>query len=154
VILPVCHEWQTSGYHSSTSTERSRPDAFVQAGPEFKHCLVVRPRGGADSKPFTFHTTREGFDLAADKILALSGGASPSEILIGIEFAGVYGFTFAYYLQQRRLQVVSVLASHSKRWKDNAQPVHQDGREGRGDGIFRRCRCLCLEVYPSCLSVS
>jgi transposase len=51
-------------------------------------------------------------------MIALPGGASPSEILVGIEFAGVYGFTFACYLQQKGFQVVSVLASHSKRWKE------------------------------------
>ena len=102
----------------------------VDAG-KFKHCLVVRPRGGADSKPFTFHTTRDGFDLAAEKILAVSGGAPSSQILVGIEFAGVYGFTFAYYLQQKGFQVVSVLASHSKRWKEvmHSQAIKTDEKD-------------------------
>lgn len=110
--------------------QRAAAVVGVDAG-KFTHCLVVRPHGGADSKPFTFHTTREGFDLAAEKILALSGGASPSEVLVGIEFAGVYGFTFAYYLHQRGFQVVSVLASHSKRWKEvmHSQSIKTDEKD-------------------------
>ena len=102
----------------------------VDAG-KFKHCLVVRPRGGADSKPVTFAATREGFDEATEKILRLSGGTPPEEILVGIEFAGVYGFTFAYYLQQRGFQVVSVLAAHSKRWKEvvHSQSLKTDEKD-------------------------
>jgi transposase len=102
----------------------------VDAG-KFKHCLVIRPRGAADSKPFTFHTTRQGFDAAAERILAAVPGARPEEILVGIEFAGVYGFTFAYYLQRRGFQVVSVLAAHSKRWKEvgHSQALKTDAKD-------------------------
>lgn len=102
----------------------------VDAG-KFKHCLVIRPRGAADSKPFTFHTTRQGFDQAADRILAAVPGAGPEEILVGIEFAGVYGFTFAYYLQRRGFQIVSVLAAHSKRWKEvvHSQALKTDAKD-------------------------
>jgi transposase len=102
----------------------------VDAG-KFKHCLVVRPRGGADSRPVTFTATREGFDEAAEKILRLSGGVPPEEILVGIEFAGVYGFTLAYYLHQRGFQVVSVLAAHSKKWKEvvHSQALKTDEKD-------------------------
>ncbi len=87
----------------------------VDAG-KHHHCLVVRPRGGADSKPFTFPTTRAGFDAAAARVLELAGGP-PEQILVGVEFAGVYGFTFAHYLAARGFQVVSVLPADTKAWK-------------------------------------
>jgi transposase len=89
----------------------------VDAG-KFSHCLVVRPRGGCDSKPFSFPATREGFEQAIGRIQALSGGAAPEELLLGIEFAGVYGFTLAHFLHTRGYPVVSVLATHTKRWKE------------------------------------
>ncbi len=59
------------------------------------------------------------------------GGATPAEIRVEIEFAGVYGFTFAYYLQQRGFPVVSVLASHSKRWKEvmHNQAIKTDAKD-------------------------
>jgi transposase len=102
----------------------------VDAG-KFTHSLVSRRVGSVDSKSHTFRTTRDGFDLAVAKMIVLSGGASPSEILVGIEFAGVYGFTFAYYLQQKGFQVVSVLASHSKRWKEvmHNQAIKTDAKD-------------------------
>lgn len=88
----------------------------VDAG-KFCHCLVVRPFRGVDSRPFTFPTTREGFNSAVDFILYQAGGAPPEEILIGIEFAGVYGFTLAHYLNQQGFQIVSVLPADTKAWK-------------------------------------
>lgn len=39
-------------------------------------------------------------------------------MLVGIEFAGVYGFTLAHYLDQLGYRVVSVLPAHTKRWKE------------------------------------
>lgn len=89
----------------------------VDAG-KFRHALVIRSRGGEDSKPFTFTVTREGFDAAAQQIHRAVPGAKPQSILVGIEFAGVYGFTLAYYLNQQGFQIVSVLPAHTKRWKE------------------------------------
>jgi len=79
----------------------------VDAG-KFKHCLVVRPRGGIDSRPFLFPVTREGFEKAEEFILRASGGVVPEDVLVGIEFAGVYGHTLAHYLHARGFQIVSV----------------------------------------------
>ena len=89
----------------------------VDAG-KFTHCLVVRPHGGRDSRPVSFAATRQGFEEAIERIRALSGGASPADILVGIEFAGVYGFTLAHFLHRHGFAVVSVLAAHTKRWKE------------------------------------
>lgn len=88
----------------------------VDAG-KFQHVLVVRPRGQPDSKAFAFPTTRVGFDKAVAYIGEVSG-APPTEILVGIEFAGNYGFTLAHYLDQLGFQVVSVLPSATKHWKN------------------------------------
>lgn len=89
----------------------------VDAG-KFEHTLVVRPHGKADSKPLSFPTTRTGFFKAVQYIAGLTGSAPPATILVGIEFAGNFGFTFAHYLNQLGFQLVSVLPSHTKRWKE------------------------------------
>lgn len=110
--------------------QRAAAVVGVDAG-KFSHTLVVRPRGQPDSKPHTFQTTRTGFDEAVAFIRQAADGASPETILVGIEFAGNYGFTFAHYLGQLGFPVVSVLAAHTKRWKDVAhnQPLKTDAKD-------------------------
>lgn len=109
----------------------------VDAG-KFKHALIVRPRGGRDSRPFEFPTTRAGFDEAAARILtatrALVPDALPADILVGIEFAGSYGFTFAHYLHQLGFQIVTVLPSDTKRWKEvmHHQALKTDSKDALG----------------------
>jgi len=96
----------------------------VDAG-KFEHAMVVRPRGGRDTKPLLFRTSREGFEKATAAILAAAGpGATPPDVLVGIEFAGTYGFTFAHFLHQQGFPVVSVLPAHTKKWKE---VVHNSG---------------------------
>lgn len=87
----------------------------VDAG-KFTHALVIRPRGQPDSKPFTFPTTRDGFEQA-DRLIRSTAGAQPENILVGIEFAGYYGFTLAHFLRGLGYQIVSVLPSATKAWK-------------------------------------
>ncbi|MGH7689014.1 MAG: IS110 family transposase [Gemmatimonadaceae bacterium] len=89
----------------------------VDAG-KFEHTLIVRTRQGADSKPFPFKTTRPAFDGAAAFIAKQLRKVPPSDILVGIEFAGSYGFTLAHYLQELGFPVVSVLPAHTKRQKE------------------------------------
>lgn len=89
----------------------------VDAG-KFTHTLVVRVRDEADSKPLTIETRRAGFDRAAAFIREAARDAAPSEILVGIEFAGTYGFTLAHYLHALGLPVVSVLPAHTKHWQE------------------------------------
>src|SRR5690242_15076529 len=85
----------------------------VDAG-KFQHAMVIRPRASADSRPFLFPTTRAGFDRAISAMYEAAQGID-GEIIVGIEFAGAYGFTFAHYLHSREfhIRVVSVLASHT-----------------------------------------
>ena len=89
----------------------------IDAG-KVRHAIAVRPRGAPDSKPILFDATRAGFETALETIRAHAPEAQPSETLVGIEFAGNYGFTLAHFLAERGYGVVSVLGSHSKRWKD------------------------------------
>jgi transposase len=71
----------------------------VDAG-KYHHALVVRPRGRADSRPCTFPTTRAGFEQALAFIREQVGTADGTgELIVGIEFAGMYGFTFAHFLR-------------------------------------------------------
>ena len=102
----------------------------VDAG-KFSHTLVVRPQGRADTRPFATRTTRSTYDDAAAFIQQQTNGAAPQATLVGIEFAGNYGFTFAHYLDQLGYQVVSVLPAHTKRWKDVAhnQPLKTDAKD-------------------------
>ena len=89
----------------------------VDAG-KFEHTLVVRTRDGTDSKPYPFKTTRPGFDGAAAFIRKIAGDLAPAQVLVGIEFAGSYGFTLAHYLHGTGYDVVSVLPAHTKRQKE------------------------------------
>lgn len=88
----------------------------VDAG-KFRHALVVRPRGEPDAKAFLFETTRAGFTAALERIRALAPGTAPADVLVGIEFAGSYGFTFAHFLHGHGYPVVNVLPADTKAWK-------------------------------------
>lgn len=105
----------------------------VDAG-KFRHALVVRPRGEDDTKPFLFDTTSNGFAGALDQIRTAVPGAQPADILVGIEFAGSYGVTFAHYLHARGFGVVNVLPSDTKRWKEvtHGRALKTDAKDAIG----------------------
>ena len=109
--------------------QRAAAVVGVDAG-KVSHTLVVRPSGQPDSKPFSFPTTRTGFEAAVSFVRRVTL-AEPSATLVGIEFAGNYGFTFAHFLDQLRFPVVSILPAHTKRWKDVAhnQPLKTDAKD-------------------------
>lgn len=106
----------------------------VDAG-KFEHAVVVRPRGRPDSRALTIKTTRAGFDEAVAFIRSIVGHkCTTADILVGIEFAGIYGFTFAHYLDQLGFRVVSVLPANTKRWKEvtHDQPIKTDAKDAVG----------------------
>jgi hypothetical protein len=91
---------------------------------------VVRAKGRRDSKPFTFDNTRPGFE-AAPAFLRAHSHAPVAQVLIGIEFAGAYGQNLAYFLRDAGYRIVSVLPSHTKRWKEvtHGQPLKTDQKD-------------------------
>lgn len=107
----------TVPYYAKRQTAQSAAVVGIDASKR-KHAMVVRPRGGHDSRPLMFEATREGFERAVAEIRTRAPGARPEDVLVGIEFAGSYGFTLAHFLAQQGFQIVSVLGAHSKRWKD------------------------------------
>lgn len=116
----------------------------VDAG-KFKHCLVVRAKGGIDSRPLMLPVTREGFEQAEAYILKHTGGVVPEETLVGIEFAGIYGQTLAHYLHARGFQIVSVPPAFTKAAKKIAhgRRLKTDEKDAEsitallGDGHFQ-----------------
>lgn len=106
-----------SRFEKRRRAQTARAVVGVDAG-KYKHVLVVRPHNAPDSRPFTFDVSRDGFDAAAQFIRAAAPDATPETTIVGIEFAGIYGFTLAYYLADLGYQVVTVLPAHSKRWKE------------------------------------
>lgn len=113
--------------------EAARAVVGVDAG-KFTHTLVIRPRGEADSRPFTFAVSRTGFEEAAAVIRAAAPQATPADVLVAIEFAGTYGFTLAHYLHRLGHPIVSVLPAHTKRWKEvtHHQPLKTDAKDAVG----------------------
>jgi transposase len=89
----------------------------VDTGKSF-HKLVARRPGDIRSKPLKVTVDRAGFDAAHAHLETLFPDVPPERMLVGIEFAGHHGFTFAHDLARRGYQIVTVLPSATKRLKD------------------------------------
>jgi hypothetical protein len=63
-----------TGYEKRTRAQGAAAVVGVDAG-KFEHAMVVRPRGGRDTKPLTFRTSREGPGAQP------SGAGAPSETM-------------------------------------------------------------------------
>lgn len=130
---------QAAQHARRTRAQHALAVAGVDAG-KFRHAMVVRVRGRPDSKPLLFDTTRPGFDQAVAAVRAMLPPGAEGEVLVGVEFAGAYGFTFAHYLHALgtvsgvRFGVVSVLPMHTKRWKEvtHRQPLKTDAKDAAG----------------------
>jgi transposase len=110
--------------------QQARAIVGVDAG-KYQHVMVIRPHGCGDTKPFAFDATRAGFEGARERILSCAPDLTPPTVLVGIEFASNYGFTFAHYLREAGFQIVSVLPAHTKRWKEVTlnQPLKTDAKD-------------------------
>lgn len=102
----------------------------VDTGKSF-HVLVARGPDGARSKPIKAVVSRQGFDAAANELRALYPHVEPSQTLVGLEFAGHHGFTFAHYLAQHGYQVVNILPANTKRSKEveDNSPLKTDEKD-------------------------
>jgi transposase len=110
------------------------------------HVLVARGPDGRRSKPFKVLVSRAGFEAAHQHLQSLFPGLPPGQMLVGLEFAGHHGFTFARFLADRGYPVVNVLPAHthrSKELEDNS-PLKTDEKDAGqvaklvGIGIFVR----------------
>jgi transposase len=115
----------------------------VDTGKAF-HKLVARGPDGRRRAPIRADVNREGFDAAHQALLPLFPGFRPADMLVGLEFAGHHGYTFAHYLAAQGYTVVSVLPAHTKRAKEleDNSPNKSDDKDAAlicklvGDGIF------------------
>jgi hypothetical protein len=78
----------------------------VDAGKSF-HTLVACGPDRRRTPAVRVDVARAGFD-AADRFLAERFAAPRAQVLIGVEFAGHHGATFAEYLRARGYVVVTV----------------------------------------------
>jgi len=141
----------------STTIQPSRTDRQRQWAEQFpvhvgvdtgktRHALVVRPPDGLRRPAFRVSIDRAGFEAADAHIRSFCPGIAPEQVLIGFEFAGHHGFTFADFLRRKGYRVVSVLAAVTKATKG----VEQGSRNKSddidatqicklvGDGLFVR----------------
>jgi transposase len=108
------------------------------------HKLVARGPDGRRRTPIRVDVNRSGFEAAHRELLAQFPGHTPADFLVGLEFAGHHGYTFAHYLARTGYKVVSVLPAHTKRAKEleDNSPLKSDDKDARlickltGDGIF------------------
>lgn len=115
----------------------------VDTGKSF-HVLVARGPDGRRRRPHKVIVGREGFEKAHAHLRDLFPDVEPSRMLVGLEFAGHHGFTFAHFLREKGYVVVSVLPAHTKRTKEieDNSPEKNDQKDASlicklvGDGTF------------------
>jgi transposase len=118
----------------------------VDTGKKF-HKLVARQLNGRRHPAFKVDVGREGFE-AADAFLQQTFPGIPRErVLVGIEPAGNYSFTFAAFLQKRGYRVVTVLASVTKRFKETEDnsPRKDDDKDAA-----QVCKLLVQGFFVGC----
>ena len=117
----------------------------IDTGKTF-HKLVARRPGDVRSKPFKVTVDREGFDAAHAHLQELFPEVASERTLVGIEFAGHHGFTFAHDLARRGYRIVTVLPSATKRLKGVGT-----NRTRKSDDIdaWQICKLVGQGVYVS-----
>lgn len=108
------------------------------------HVLVALSPDGRRSKPFKVVVNRAGFEAADAHLQALFPGIPREQMLVGLEFAGHHGFTFARFLADRGYPLVSVLPVHTKRSKEleDNSPNKTDAKDAG-----QICRLVSLGVF-------
>ena len=89
----------------------------VDTGKVF-HKLVARGPDGQRRKPVRVPVSRVGFDAVDTLLVQAFPGIPRSAMLVGLEFGGHHGFTFAHDLHRRGYRVVTVLPSVTKKLKE------------------------------------
>jgi len=115
----------------------------VDTGKTF-HKLVARGPDGRRGKAVRVDVSRAGFEATDTYLRESFPEALPEQMLVGLEFAGHNGFTFAHFLAQRGYRVVSVLPFVTKRLKEveDNSPRKDDAKDAAqvcalvGQGLF------------------
>ena len=110
------------------------------------HVLVARGPDGRRTKAQRVDVCRSGFDAADTHLKTLFPEIPREKILVGLEFAGHHGFTFAHDLARRGYPIVNVLPSVTKKTKEieDNSPLKTDAKDAAliaklvGDGSFVR----------------
>lgn len=110
------------------------------------HVLVVRGPDGRRCKAFRADVSRAGFDRADQELVDRYPAVPRERMLVGLEFAGHHGFTFAHDLARRGYPVVNVLPAVTKKTKEieDNSPLKTDAKDAAliakltGDGAFVR----------------
>lgn len=110
------------------------------------HVLVARGPDGRRTKPHKVIVSRGGFDAADAHLVSLFAEIPREQMLVGLEFAGHHGFTFAHDLARRGYPIVNVLPAVTKRTKEieDNSPLKTDAKDAAliaklvGDGSFVR----------------
>jgi len=117
----------------------------VDTGKSF-HVLVAQGPDGRRTKGYKVLVGRPGFEQADAQLQTWFPGVGRDRMLVGLEFAGHHGFTFARYLADRGYPVVNVLPAHTHRAKEieDNSPLKSDAKDAEvvcsllGHGVFVR----------------
>jgi len=103
------------------------------------HVLVARGPDGRRTKPVKVLVSRSGFEAAEAQLRSWFPERNAAQMLVGLEFAGHHGFTFAHFLAQRGYPLVTVLPMHTKRTKEleDNSPLKTDAKDAAPSGGWR-----------------
>ena len=125
----------------------------VDAGKSF-HKLVAAGRNRVRTKAVKVEVSREGFDKAVTFLQREYPGIRASETLVGIEFGGHHGYTFAEFLRGLGYVIVTVPSVVTKRLKEveDNSPRKDDAKDAAqickllGSGLFVTYAVLAPDV--------
>jgi transposase len=108
------------------------------------HVLVARGPDFRRRKPQRVDVSRAGFETADLYLRRTFPDVPREQVLVGFEFAGHHGHTFAGFLAQRGYPIVSVLAAMTKKHKEDEDnsPLKSDAKDAgvicrlTGEGKF------------------
>ncbi|MGD0992001.1 MAG: IS110 family transposase [Gemmatimonadales bacterium] len=117
----------------------------VDTGKSF-HVLVAQGPDGRRTKGHKVLVGRQTFEQADAQLQTWYPDVPREQMLIGLEFAGHHGFTFARYLADRGYHVVNVLPAHTHRAKEieDNSPLKSDAKDAEvvcsllSHGVFVR----------------